>query len=442
MSDNRRDEAMNDAVALAGRIARREISVNEVVERALSSVEAHNPTLHALVQVYTRASRFRARLMDRRLRRRTKTLPPLFGVPTALKDLGFIRFRNTWMGSDALGPIRAPMDDRSARSLRRAGMLFIGKSSTSELGALPTTEPPGRPPTRNPLDPRLSAGGSSGGAAAAVASGMLDVAHGADAAGSVRVPAACCGIVGFKPSQGVIPNPYGLRSENLLYTCGALARSVRDVRAMVFAMGPSIQRTPPITRRPLRIRVCDSVQGVATSPTQRAAVHRVASILREMGHEVHDPQAFFWRPLEEVIPLYGRLMADIPLMRPSRLQPYTRWLRESACSRNQAAALHRRLRAHVDAWFSDVDLCISPTLVGEIPELGSFDRADPETMFHRAADLCRYTAPYNLSGQPAGTLPVYDGTALPASVQFAARRGGDLDALELMDACLPYLRAP
>src|SRR5690606_18271946 len=133
---------------------------------------------------------------------------PFHGVPIGVKDLNFVRGAFTRMGSRAMRWCWSPVDDRVVAALRRAGFVIVGKLSTSELGAMPVTEPSIHPPTRNPWDRSVSAGGSSGGSGAAVAAGLVPIAQGSDGAGSIRIPAAFCHLYGFKPSRGLVPDAY------------------------------------------------------------------------------------------------------------------------------------------------------------------------------------------------------------------------------------------
>lgn len=210
-------------------IRERRVSSEELVRGYLARIARRNPSLQAFVEVaYQRAPRW-AREKDA-LTRKSAALPPFHGVPLGIKDMGLVRGFRAQFGARSLRYLWPPFDDYSVRALRRAGFVMIGKLATSEVGAMPVTEPDIHPPTRNPWNLEHTPGGSSGGSAAAVAAGLLPLAHGSDGGGSLRIPAALCGVFGFKPSRGRIRNAYGRDDARLLYSCGPITRTSRTRR--------------------------------------------------------------------------------------------------------------------------------------------------------------------------------------------------------------------
>src|SRR5215831_5707379 len=226
------------ALEQAARIRAREVSCVELVRLYLDRIEALNPGLSAFVRVHRWRALAQARRKDAQLRKGAQSVPPFHGVPIAMKDLNFVRGSVSRFGSRGVW-IPTPVDCHSTASVRLGGFVIVGKTATSELGAMPVTEPDIHPPTRNPWDPERTSGGSSGGAGAAVAAGLLPIAHGSDGAGSVRIPAALNQLYGFKATRGRVANPYGLRDPDILYSCGPLARSVDDAAAMLDVLSRS-----------------------------------------------------------------------------------------------------------------------------------------------------------------------------------------------------------
>jgi amidase len=212
------------------------------------------------------------------------------------------------------------IDDRTATSIRRAGFVIVGKLATSEIGAMPVTEPDIHPPTRNPWNEQYTAGGSSGGSAAAVAAGLIPIAHGSDGAGSIRIPSALCYLYGFKPSRGRVLNPYGSRDPRLLYTCGPIARSVDDAAALLDVMNNGLRPeqsfataalTPP---RALRVRFTLRPPWGTTDPEHADATQRVLHLLEQAGHHV-DEASQVQTDLATFLPLWQALVASAPLLR-------------------------------------------------------------------------------------------------------------------------------
>ena len=216
------------ALEQAELLRRREVSSVELTRLYLDRIRSLDEKIGAFVTVSEKHALRAAEEADRILAHttaETEARTPFLGVPTAIKDLHPTRDSWTHFGSRAF--VVPPLFDcPTAKSLRKAGFVFVGKTAASEFGALPVTEPDGRPPTRNPWNLDFTAGGSSGGAAAAVAAGLLPIAHGSDGGGSVRIPSSVCHLFGFKPSRWLLPNAYGKTDPNVLYTCGAFVRKI------------------------------------------------------------------------------------------------------------------------------------------------------------------------------------------------------------------------
>jgi len=291
------DDPALDALALADLVRRREVTPSELLEAALARMDAVNPKLNAVV-----------RRMEGEARAAIAAgLPegPFTGVPFLLKDLMAecagvpltcgSRFLTGWV------PGR---DGELVRRYRRAGLVIAGKTNTPELGITPVTEPALFGPARNPWDLSLTAGGSSGGSAAAVAAGIVPMAHGGDGGGSIRIPAACCGVFGLKPTRGRTPlGPSVGEAWQGLVVEHVLSRSVRDSAAALDATaGPDAgaPTVPPPPARPFlsevgtppsRLRIAVTTKpflGSSVAPVCVEAVAATARLLRELGHEVDE----------------------------------------------------------------------------------------------------------------------------------------------------------
>jgi len=399
------------------------ISSEELVRGYLERIERLDPHVHAFVSVSRRRALAAARWKDLQSRRRSNggEAPAFHGVPIGIKDLNIVRGTTTRWGSRGALPVMLPVDDFTVAPLRRAGFVFLGKLSTSEWGAMPVTEPDTHPPTRNPWSLAHSAGGSSGGSGAALAARMLPVAQGSDGAGSIRIPAAFCHLVGLKPSRGRLRNAFGMNDRAMLYTSGPMGHTVDDVAAMLDVMsGPAYGRphwapSPPrpfaelARERPphLRIRVLTRTPLAPTHPEIAAAVERVGRQMADLGHEVEEgtlPETSF----EEIVPLWKHLISTIPLTRWQKTQPITRWLAETGKTFRAAdiGALHALLAGRYRRALESVDLWLSPTVAQPAPAIGAYRDLAPEDAFAAAAELGGYTAVFNVTGLPAINVPL------------------------------------
>lgn len=453
------DLAAHDALALGARIARREVSVSEVVDTAISSIEQQNPRINAVVAERYDAARAEAGRMDREP---PEAPGPLWGVPFLLKDVNlYSSVLPTRFASRFFADASPKGDSILVRRWRDAGLVILGTTNTPEFASDFTTEPLAYGPCRNPRDERFIVGGSSGGAAAAVASGMVPLAHATDLGGSIRVPAACCGIFGFKPSIGL--NPLGPWQEEIasgLDSDHVLTRTVRDsAAALDLTAGPGagtrLGRQPvqggflaaleePL--RPIRIGVATTdIHDLSAGAAQTAAVERVAEFFRDKGHQVrpyrYPPEVAVgaWFDLlwtMDIVHLVQERAAEIGREpREEELEPLT-WQYYHSSRASSAIDYFRARLAMVGVAqalgrsMEGLDLVLTPTVAEDVPPLGTIgfqaNQCSLERWMARGSRFAPYSTPANLAGQPAASCPVaVDGNGLPVGVQIAGRPGDD-----------------
>lgn len=435
-----RSSLPKSALAIAELLRRRELSAVELARHHLAIVEERNPEIRAFVSLDEKRALAAAREADKLLSKRDGPLPAFLGLPTGIKDHENLRGHFTRVGSRAFRYVYSPIDGMVASSCRRAGFVMFGKLATSELTILPFVDTELHPPTRNPIAPDRYAGGSSGGTAAAIAAGMLPIAPGSDGAGSIRIPASFCGLVGHKPTRGALPNPYGAFDRAGISVMGPLGHTVRDAAALMDVLaGRTFHRSKP-TRdsflgacdeaiEPLRVRVLVRTPLGEVDPEIEAAVRRAAAALADAGHHVEDGEPIDGT-VDDFLPLMARMVASVPVL-PTMdrlLQPTTRWLREIGKRTQQRHAEECRddLARRVSSWFGDADVWLTPTVPQPPPRVGSLGGLDGETLFRTIAPLGAFTAAFNVSGQPATSVP-YGKTreGLPIGVQLVGRMNAD-----------------
>jgi amidase len=453
------DLARMDATAQADLVRDREASPAELVEAAIERIESLNPELNAVIHPLYEEARDAAASDD---------LPdgPFRGVPFLLKDLGAsLAGQPLHMGMRLLKDVgfRCPVDTYLAQRFRDAGLVTVGKTNIPELGILPTTEPEAYGPTRNPWDPSRSAGGSSGGSAAAVAAGLVPVAHANDGGGSIRIPASACGLVGLKPSrQRISQGPLvgdvmsGLSAELVV------SRSVRDTAAVLDAVqgaAPGDPYVAPPPARPYReeldeawplrigLMVDPPVRGLESDPECAAAARDAAELLESLGNAVSEsaptdpgtaeqlglPDTFLTRwgagqaaMLDQLAPFVGGEIGA------GDVEPLTWALAEIGRSRSagrylREVGIHHALTRAVAAWHeSGYDLLLTPTMAEPPVPLGTHDDSgeDPLDAYHRSRPQGAFTAIFNMTGQPAISLPLHwTADGLPVGVQLVAPYG-------------------
>jgi amidase len=450
-----------DALGQAELVRRRELSPRGLVDAAIARIERLDAQLGAVILPAFERARAEAARLDPA---GAGAARPFLGVPFLMKDLG---------GAEAGAPYFAGMrvlkeagfresqDGVLTERLRRAGFVSLGRTNTPELGLLPTTEPVAFGPTRNPWSLEHSPGGSSGGAAAAVASGMVAAAHASDGGGSIRIPAAHCGLVGLKPTRGRISFAPQLGERWAGFSSEfAVTRSVRDAAALLDAVAgaaPGDPYTAPPPRRryaeevgaaPGRLRIgclfASPREGVVLDPDCAAAARRAAGLLESLGHAVEeshpaalgDPEAV--RCFVTVVACHTARALEVAGERVGRrveasdVEPLTWALAESGRATGVArylAALegvHALGRRSAAWWEQGFDLLLTPTTAEPPPRLGEMGpgAGEPLRAFARAAPFGAFTSLFNQTGQPAISLPLHwSEQGLPLGVQLVAAQG-------------------
>jgi amidase len=462
------DLLFKSASELAQLVRSGELTSRELVETSLDRIEALEPELNAFVHLDPDGAVAAAELV------RPGDDRPFAGVPIAIKDTAEVSGWPYTLGSDVFGGFVPGYDSFVVRRLREAGFVLVGKTSLPEFGILPVTEPRRFGPTRNPWDTERTPGGSSGGAAAAVAAGMLPLAHGTDGGGSIRIPAACCGLVGLKPSRGRVSRGPD-QGEDFLVQDGVLTRTVAETAELLdvlagYEPGDASWAPPPAepfaaaaSREPGRLRIGFTTDGAVDAeldPLCKRALRDAAKLLSSLGHEVQEVEApwagqdllrvftmVFGTPIAMGI-FFG---ANVTGREPSEelVEPlsWTIWnrIRERTAldymlARTQLSAVSRGI---VALW-SDFDVVMTPALAQRPVRIGDIDACsdDPWEDFRRSGRFTPYTAVFNVTGQPAISLPLFHGEdGLPLGVQIAGRPADEATLLSLagqLEAVRPW----
>jgi amidase len=442
-----------DGMGLAELVAQKEVSATELLDAAIGRVDEVNPSINAVVTpMYDQA---RAAI--------DAGLPsgPFAGVPFLLKDLR-AQYAGvpTTSGSQFFTDYTPARDSELVARYKKAGLVIFGKTNTPSFGCCPSTEGALNGPTRSPWDINYSAGGSSGGSSAAVAARIVPVAHGSDGGGSIRIPASCCGVFGYKPSRGINPaGPdfgeawSGLSAEHVL------SLSVRDSAALLDAgggpapgdpyCGPSFEKTflESMQRPPGQLKIAvqrEALNGATVDPDCLSALDDSIALLTDLGHIV-----------EEAVPQYdvARIGAAYPLLIAANVQAAIDQHAEETGNEpdaesieniililgamghdNNAVDMVRAVWAmhatgrEIAPFFDDYDILLSPVVATPPPLLGVLDTSstDVEAYLTAVFSFIPFTAVQNIAGTPAMSMPLFwNEQGLPIGAHFAAGYGKD-----------------
>ena len=447
----------SDATALAGHVRAGDVSAVEVAEAAISVIEDLNPALNAVICKLYDIGRAAATTVDRNA--------PLAGVPFLLKELA-----TNWQGIPAtnssrfLKDLKAPADSEATRRIKASGLMLLGKANAPENGWSIATEPVLYGPTINPWDATVTPGGSSGGSAVAVATGMVPIAEASDGAGSIRIPASNCGIIGLKPTRGRVSlSPFAdYWAGGAYFLC--VTRTMRDTAAYLDALagalpGEAYPVTPPpapfaelAQRRPEKLRIGFTVtppNGNPLHPDVRRVMEQTTGILTALGHDVeeHDmplDAAALWRTYTDMTCVetagmfnYMETVVGRPVT-PNDVEPVT-WAIIQRGRATMATDHAGRIEAVRQAGRNIVqdlwpyDVFVTPTLTQPPRPVGYYDMSMTDLDAYNALwSDANFAFPFNISGQPAMSVPLGVGsTGLPIGVQLIARPGAEATLLAL-----------
>jgi amidase len=418
------------AVEIATAVRAGKVTAGEVVAGHLDRIARRNAELGAFVRIRPAAAAAEAQAVDARADRAEL---PLAGVPVAVKDNVPVTGEPMSYGSAAFPQVPRDHDHPVVARLRAAGAVVVGLTNLPELAIYPFTDSV-YGIARNPWDPRRTPGGSSGGSAAAVASALVPLAHGTDGLGSVRIPAAACGLFGIKPGTGVVPGDLGETGWFGLSESGTLATTVADAALMLGVMvGTTYSAAEP---GPLRIAasVRPPGPGIMIHPSSSAPVRACAELLGKSGHEVTDADPPYPGWLVPVVLSYwfagpAEEAAGHAGMEP-RTRRHVRAGELAARARPPRASDRARLRAALASFFDRYDVLVMPTLARPCPPARRYGERSWLRSVATALMFAPMTGVWNLAGFPAASVPI-PGQGLPGAVQLVAAPGREQTLLAL-----------
>jgi amidase len=444
-----KDLLTRSAIELASMIRAGEVSAHELVETSLRRIDELEPTVGAFTHVAHDAALEVAGAVQARDPR------PFAGVPIAIKDNKPVSGMPVTMCSDLFSDLVAGHDAFLVRRLRDAGFVIVGKTRLPEMGILPTTEPRRFGPTRNPWALDRTPGGSSGGSAAAVASGMVPIAHGNDGGGSIRIPAACCGLVGLKPARGRVSLGPEI-GDSFLLCEGVLTRTVADTAAVLdllagYELGDTTWAPPPPApfselgaREPGRLRVGlalnPPLEGATVEPVCEQAARDAGKLLESLGHQLEEITppwseqnvlsdfTRLWAPLISMTTMIGAAIRGREATEDD-VEPLTWLMWENAQSTPSLAFLSseakmKSLARSLVAFLEPYDAVLTPALARPPVEIGEIHGRGPDPWgnYQRSGHFTPFTAICNVTGVPAISVPLYHGEdGLPLAVQLIGR---------------------
>ncbi len=433
--------AFTSTLEQARLIKERQITPLELTELYLARIDKYNPALGCFYYVAKESAIADAQQKTEQIAQTLDTnyLPPFFGVPIGIKDLKFVANMPITFGIAALSDQIAKYDEGVVAKIKEAGFIILGKTATSQLGSFPYTEPEGFEPTRNPWNLDYTPGGSSGGSAVAVAAGLCSIALGGDAGGSIRGPAASCGLVGIKPSRGRISfAPVGDRLSGL-GTHGILTRTVADAAAFLdiasgYMVGdpywlakPKIPflATTKQTLPPLKIGFATSLLPIGEpAPECQQSVAKVVGQLTTMGHTAI-PQAFDCSALIEPFKTVWATAVAASGIPPEALSPINQWvLTQSGTAGEylQAVTQMQLFARQLVSLFAQIDVLVAPTYMHPTIRVGEWADLSPEDTLEKIINWIFPNPPFNVTGQPVVNIPAgFDSNGVPLGVQLIGK---------------------
>jgi amidase len=454
---------------LAALIRSGELSASELVAASLARIDALEPSINAFTHVAHESAIAQAAEVG------AGDARPFAGVPIAIKDNRPVAGMPLTLCSDLFGDLVPPHDAFFVRRLREAGFVIVGKTALPEMGILPTTESRRFGPTRNPWDLERTPGGSSGGSAAAVAAGMVPIAHGNDGGGSTRIPAACCGLVGLKPSRGRISSGPDA-GQSFLVADGVLTRTVAETAQLLdlmagyelgdanWAPAPERSYTESAAEEPGRLRIGlafnPPLDGATVDPVNEAAARDAALLLESLGHEVEeitppwsglnllpDFSRSFGPGIAMTVEIGGRIAGRDPTpddVEPLTWEMYDRALKQDTITYLMAHGRLENVARSIVSFLAPYDAVVTPALGQRQLRIGEVHGRGPDHWdhFQRSGLFTPYTAIVNVTGLPAVSLPLYQGEdGLPTGVQVIGRPAGEGRLLALatqLERALPW----
>jgi aspartyl-tRNA(Asn)/glutamyl-tRNA(Gln) amidotransferase subunit A len=440
-----------DAVSLADLIRKRRISPVEVVEETLATITRLNPRFNAFIAVFEGQARQAAEHAERLVMQRGRTLPPLFGVPVSVKDIVYTTEAPTTAGSKIFGDgLVATEDAPVVRQLRRAGAIIIGKTNLHEVALGVTSANEHFGPVRNPHDPERVAGGSSGGSAVAVATGMGPLSVGSDTRGSIRIPAACCGVTGLKPTRGLVPVEGVVPLSPSLDHVGPMARTAAECALMLDIIAHAETRRRGIQNRygeASRRRAKGMKVGVSEYHLRDldASVQKtIDSAIKQIGklgctlHDVRIPvlddahRASVVISASEAVAYHDQFLttkpdAYGPLVRQRFMDAY-KW---TAVDLVRAVDTLESVTVAFAKLFENIDCLVGAVLPCAPPKIG-----ETTVMVNRKEStvvdaFTRFNAAQNMAGVPAISVPCGMANKLPVGLQIIGAHGDDANVLRL-----------
>jgi amidase len=435
------------ATALAARVRSGELSARELVEESLARIDALEPTINAFTHVAHESALATASKIG------SGDPRPFAGVPIAIKDNRPVEGMPITMCSDLFGDLVANHDAFLVRRIKEAGFVIVGKTALPEMGILPTTESRRFGPTNNPWALDRTPGGSSGGSAAAVAAGMVPIAHGNDGGGSTRIPAACCGLVGLKAARGrVSVGPDG--GQSFLVVDGVLTRTVADTAALTdtlagYELGDATWAPPPAEpfaeaakREPGQLRIGLTLESplpdAALDPECVRAARDAGGLLESLGHQVEEFEPpwlgldlltkftrFYGPGVAMTVMIGGRIARREPTEEDVEPLTWMMWERAKGLDTIGYLSTEGRLESaarRIVAGLSRFDAVLTPALAKPPVKIGEIHGRGPDPWAHyrRSSEFTPFTAIGNITGLPAISLPLYHG-GLPTAIQLIGR---------------------